>query len=183
MTDARLRGVAAGSLIVGALLGMAGTFAPTAGFRGVAWGIDGILLVVGCALLAVHHVRRGDELLAAGFLVFVAGETLIVSGSAMTIESSAPVFAAGAGLWSASLLLVSASSLMPLGIRATGATAALLFGATALSILGGAPLTPLSQPLPYFAYPLLVITLFGWAWVHAKPASRPGAGGAGGGSS
>lgn len=28
----------------------------------------------------------------------------------------------------------------------------------------GAALTPLSRPLPFFAYPFLVATLVGWAW-------------------
>jgi hypothetical protein len=45
---------------------MAGSFAPTAELRGLAWAVDGIALVVGSALLAVHHLRRGNELLAAG---------------------------------------------------------------------------------------------------------------------
>ena len=33
----------------------------------------------GCALLAVHHARRGHDLAAAGFLVFVVAEAQIVS--------------------------------------------------------------------------------------------------------
>jgi hypothetical protein len=169
MSGERLRIVAATALVVGALLGMAGTFAPTAGLRGLAWGVDGIALIVGSALLTVHHGRRGDELLAAGFLVFVAAETLIVSGSAMDLAASAPTFAAGAGLWAASLALVSASRAMPTFVRATGAIAAILLSVTAARILGGEALMPLSQPLPFFAYPFLAITLFGWAWVHARP--------------
>ena len=65
------RMLAAAALIIGALLGMAGTFAPSAELRALAWGIDGTALVAGMALLAVHHVRLGQELLAAGFLVFL----------------------------------------------------------------------------------------------------------------
>ena len=66
MHTERLRPVAAAGLVIGALLGMAGSFAPTAELRGLAWAVDGIALVVGSALLAVHHLRRGNELLAAG---------------------------------------------------------------------------------------------------------------------
>ena len=168
MSDQRRRVVAAATLVIGALLGMAGTFAPTPGLRGLAWGIDGIALVVGSALLAVHHLRQGHEQLAAGFLVFLAGETLVVSGSAMELAASAPTFAAGAGLWAAALALVSASPLVPVFVRITGALAAVLLGVAAARILGGAPLTPLSQPLPYFAYPFLALTLFGWAWAHLR---------------
>jgi len=151
---------------------MAGSFAPTAELRGLAWGVDGIALIVASALLAVHHVRRGDELLAAGFLVFLAGETLIVSGSAMELSASAPSFAAGAGLWSAALALVSASTIMPRFVRVTGAIAATLLAGTAARIFGGAGLTPLSQPVPFFAYPFLAVTLLGWAWVHGRPTLR-----------
>ena len=171
MTSKRLRGVAAAGLAIGALLGMAGSFAPSAALRGVAWGIDGIAIVVGSALLAVHHLREGNDQLAAGFLVFLAGETLIVSGSAVELAASAPVFAAGAGLWSAALALISTSPAMPAFVRATGAIASVLLAVTAVRIFAGGALTPLSQPLPFFAYPFLAITLFGWAWVHVR--SRP----------
>jgi hypothetical protein len=170
MSEQRLRLVAAAGLVVGAVLGMAGTFTPSAGLRGLSWGIDGIALVVASALLAVHHVRRGDLQLAAGFLVFLAGETLIVSGSAMELEASAPTFAAGAGLWAASLVLVSAAAAMPLLVRVTGAVAAILLAVTAARMFAGAELTALSQPLPFYAYPFLGATLFGWAWVHRPSA-------------
>lgn len=167
MNDGRLRAVAAACLVFGALLGMAGTFAPSTGLRGLAWGADGVALVVASALLAVSHLRRGDEQLAAGFLVFLAGETLIVAGSAMDLTESTPLFAAGAGLWSAALALVSASPTMPRFVRVTGAIAAMLFAVTAARIFAGAALTPLSEPLPFFAYPFLAATLLGWAWVHS----------------
>ena len=171
MIGERIRRVAAAGLVIGALLGMAGSFAPSAAIRGVAWGVDGIAIVVGSALLAVHHVRERNDLLAAGFLVFLAGETLIVSGSAMELAASAPSFAAGAGLWCAGLALISASPVMPAFIRITGAIASVLFAITAVRIFAGAGLTPLSEPLPFYAYPFLAITLFGWAWVHVR--SRP----------
>ena len=172
MNDERLRPVAAAGLVIGALLGMAGSFAPTAELRGLAWAVDGIALIVASALLSVHHVRRGDELLAAAFLVFLAGETLIVSGSSMELSASAPSFAAGAGLWSAALALVSASRVMPRFVRVTGTFAATLLAGTAARIFGGAGLTPLSEPLPFFAYPFLAVTLVGWAWVHWRSAYR-----------
>jgi hypothetical protein len=168
MSDERLRVVAATGLVIGALLGMAGSFAPSAALRGLAWGIDGTALIVASALLAVHHVRRGRELLAAGFLVFLAGETLIVSGSAMELAASAPSFAAGAGLWAAALALISAPPDLPAFVRATGAIAAVLLAVTAVRLFGGAALTPLSTPLPFDAYPFLAVTLFGWAWAHLR---------------
>ena len=151
-------------LVVGALLGLAGSFAPSASLRGLAWGIDGTSLIVAAAVLAVYFLRRDSPLLAAGFLVFIAGEALVLSGSAMSLEASAPTFAAGAGLWAAALLLISAPDVMPLPVRALGCLAALLFGVTALQVFTGRSLTSLTQPLPFFAYPVFVLTLLGWAW-------------------
>ena len=166
MTDEQVSRVAAAGLVIGALLGMAGSFAPTPELRGLAWGTDGIALVVASALLCVLHLRRGDVQLGAGFLVFLAGETLIVSGSAMDLAASAPLFAAGAGLWAAALALVSTSPTVPRLVSVTGTIAAILFAVTAAAIFGGAGLTPLSEPLPFYAYPFLAATLFGWARVH-----------------
>jgi hypothetical protein len=159
-------------LILGALLGLAGSFAPSASLRGLAWGIDGTALIVGAAVLAVHFIRHGQDMLAAGFLVFIAGEALVVSGSAMSLEASAPSFAAGAALWAAALVLISAPSVMPLPVRALGFIAALLFAGTALQVFAGRSLTPLSEPLPFFAYPFLVFTMCGWAWWCLRAPSR-----------
>lgn len=176
MSGARLRVIAAAGLIIGAVLGMAGSFAPSAELRSLAWGIDGIAIIIGSALLVMYHIREANDQLAAGFLVFLAGETLIIAGSAMDLAASAPLFAAGAGLWSAGLALISASSLMPAFIRVAGAIASLLLAITAVRIFGGAALSPLSKPLPFFGYPFLAITLFGWAWVHGRSRGVGGAG-------
>jgi hypothetical protein len=168
VTDSRLRLIAAVGLVTGAVLGVAGTFAPSASWRGLAWGIDGAALVIATALLTIHHARRGNDLAAAGFLVFVAGETLIVSGSAMTLEASAPSLAAGMALWAASLAMVGASNIMPPVINWLGWLASTLFSVVAVQLLMGAALTPLSHPLPFFAYPIFAATLLGWAWVHYR---------------
>lgn len=82
-SDQRPRLMAPSGLLIGAALGMAGTFVPSASLRGLLWGLDGIALIVATALLTIHHFRRGNDVVAAGFLVFVAGETLILSGSAI----------------------------------------------------------------------------------------------------
>lgn len=168
MNDARLRLTAALGLVVGALLGMAGTFAPNASLRGLAWGIDGTALVAATALLTVRYFRRGNDLAAAGFLVYVAAETLIVSGSAMDLVGSVPTVGAGFALWAASLALVSASGAMPRWINAIGFAGALLFTVAALQIFSGQVLTPLSQPLPFVAFPFLAASLLGWAWVQYR---------------
>ena len=171
MSDKRPRLIAPSGLVIGAVLGMAGTFVPSASLRGLFWGLDGIALIVATALLTIHHFRRGNDAVAAGFLVFVVGETLILSGAAVDLAASGPLFAAGTGLWAASLALVSAPTVMPSWVRAVAIFAALLFAMVALQFFMGRALTPLSQPLPFFAYPFLAVTLFGWAWAHYRNAA------------
>ena len=163
--------IASGGLVVGAILGLAGTFVASPSLRGLLWGIDGTALIVATALLTIHHARRDHDLVAAGFLVFVAGETLILFSGVIDPAASGPPFCAGAGLWAASLALVSLPAVMPTWIRAVSAIAAVLFAVVAVQgFMGHAP-TPLSQPLPFFAYPFLALALFGWAWTHYRSAS------------
>ena len=169
MTDDRLRFVAASGLAVGAVLGMAGSFAPTPELRSLAWGIDGTSIIVACALLAVHHLRRGDVQLSAGFLVFLVAEAVITSGVAVDPAAFGPTFSAGAGMWAAALALISASAAPPMFVRATGAIASILLAVTAVWSFAGANLHPLSKPLPFYAFPFLALTLFGWAWMHLRP--------------
>jgi len=170
MTNNKLSIVAAICLVVGGVLGMVGSFASPA-MRGIAWGLDGTALIIGTALLAVHYIKRENELVAAGFLVYVAGQTLVDAGSAMGLAASSPTFGAGAGLWAAALAMISASAAIPVFVRLTAGIAAVLFAITALQIYGGSAITPLSKPLPFAAYPVLVITLFGLAWFHFRSAS------------
>ena len=74
MDDRKLKVVASVGLAMGGALGMAGTFAPSASLRGLAWGIDGTALVTAGAILALVFNRMGQDLVAAGCLVFAIGE-------------------------------------------------------------------------------------------------------------
>jgi hypothetical protein len=100
-------------------------------------------------LLTIHHLRRGHDVVAAGFLVFVVGEGLILSTAAMDVAASTPSFGAGVALWAASLALVSAPSVMPSAVRGVGFLGSLLFAVVAVEIFVGRALTPLSEPLPF----------------------------------
>jgi hypothetical protein len=142
---------------------MAGTFVASASIRGLLWGFDGIALIIAASLLTIHYFRKGHDFVAAGFLVFVAGETLILSSAAMDFAVGGPTFGAGAGLWAASLGLLSMPRVAPLWVRIAGTIASLLFLVVAVQLFTGLGVTPLSQPLPFFAYPFLVATLLGWA--------------------
>jgi hypothetical protein len=168
MHDRYGRILPAAGLVTGGVLGMAGSFAPSPELRGLAWGIDGIAIIVACAVLVIQNVQHGNARLATGFLVFLLGETVVTSAAAAPLDASGASLAAGTGLWAVGLALVSLAGAMPLFVRATGGIAAVLLGITSLRLFGGANLTPLSQPLPFDAFPFLALTLFGWAWVAAR---------------
>ena len=163
--------VSSGGLVIGSALGMAGTFVPSDPIRGLLWGLDGVALVVATALLAIHYLRKGHDVVAAGFLVFALGEVLILSSAAMDLASSGPSFGAGASLWSASLYLLSVPRVAAPCVRIVGAIAGMLFLVVAVQLFTGHGITPLSKPLPFFAYPFLVVTLLGWAWERFRSAA------------
>lgn len=168
MNDKPLRVLASIGLAVGGLLGMAGTFAPSASLRGLAWGIDGVALVMASALLTLRFNRIGQDLVAAGFLVFAVGEGVILSGVAIDLAASVPSFGAGAGLWSMALVLISVPRYFPPVVRLLGLVAAIMFAATAVQIFAGVQIFPTSSPMPFYAYPVFVATFVGWIWTLLK---------------
>jgi hypothetical protein len=87
-------------LILGATLGIGGTLVSTDSLRQIFWMMDGVGVVVATSLLAVRFVRGGDDIGAAGFIVFALGESLLVSGNAAGLEASVPSFGGGVALWS-----------------------------------------------------------------------------------
>jgi hypothetical protein len=170
MSEQASRLIASGGLVVGSALGMAGTFAPSIPVRGLLWGFDGIALVIASALLTVRYFRKDNDLVAAGFLVFMAGQTLVLATAAMDLAASGPVFGAGAGLWAASLFMLSAPRVANLWVRGVGVVAGVMFLVVAIRLFMGQGLTALSTPLPFFAYPFFVATLVGWAWEQYRGA-------------
>lgn len=171
MDGRKLNLIAASGLAAGAVFGLAGTLVNSASLRGVFWGIDGVGLVVGSSLLTVKFLRRGNDIAAAGFLSFGIGQGLVVSGAAASLRTSVPSFGAGVALWAAGLLLVAASGEFPGFVRMIGAFAALLFAIVAGRIFWGEELVATSSPLPFFAYPFLVLTIAGWIWVLVRESS------------
>jgi hypothetical protein len=151
-------------LMLGAVFGLAGTAVEQPTLRSVFWGIDGAGLTMAACLLALKYFRRANDLVASGFLVFAIGEGVIMSGAAAALSDSLPSFAAGTALWATALLLLSIPGEFSILVRGVGVTSAVLFATTALLILSGVPLSPISSPLPFFAYPFLVLTFIGWIW-------------------
>ena len=171
--DNGLRVLASVGLAVGGIFGMAGTFAPSASLRGLAWGIDGVGLVMAGAVLTLVFYRKGQDLVASGFLVFAVGEGIILSGAAMDLTASVPSFGAGTSLWALALVLISIPRVFPLPVRLLGLFAAVLFAATAVPIFAGIQVMPTTAPLPFYAYPVFVATLGGWIWSLTTGRSGP----------
>jgi len=176
MNDKPLRVLASAGLAVGGVLGMAGTFAPSAALRGLCWGIDGVALVMASALLTIHYFRLGQDFVSAGFLVFAIGEGIILSGAAMDLAASVPSFGAGSSLWAVALVLISGPRVFPSVVRVLGLIASAMFATTAVQIYVGVALLPITAPLPFYAYPVFVATLFGWIWTLLKASALLGPG-------
>jgi len=164
ITTRPLNVVAAAGLAFGAVFGMAGTFVSQPNVQALLWGIDAIGLVMATALLALKYFRVGDDLVAGGFLVFAIGEATLLSGTAAGLAGSVPAFAAGTALWATALLLVSVPRVLPTIARILGVVSGILFAIVGARIFWGEQLLPTSAPLPFYAYPFLVMTLITWIW-------------------
>jgi hypothetical protein len=163
-----LKIVAVIGIVLGGVLGMLGTMVTAQNVRAISWAIDGTALVVATSILALLYFRKGNECAAAGFLVYAMGEAVMLAGTAGSLEASVPSFAAGTALWSAGLLLTSAPSVFVIWTRFAALIAAILFAITSAQIFWGEPITPIAKPLPYYAYPFLVLTFIGWIYTLLK---------------
>jgi hypothetical protein len=157
-------------LALGGILGMVGTLVASENVRAISWAIDGTSLVVATSLLALIYFRKGNDCVAAGFLVYAIGEAVMLGGTAASLEASVPSFAAGTALWAAGLLLISTPKNFLIWTRIAGLIGALLFAITSSRIFWGEQILPISKPLPYVAYPFLVLTFIGWIWTLLKQA-------------
>lgn len=165
---APLKIVVAIGLALGAILGMAGTMVAAQNVRAICWAIDGTALVVATSVLALTYFRKGCDAVAAGFLVYAIGEAVMLGGTAGSLDASVPSFAAGTALWSAALLLTGAAPVFALWTRIAAFIGAILFAITSVQIFLGDSLLPISKPLPYFAYPFLVLNFIGWIWATLR---------------
>ncbi|WP_245261306.1 MULTISPECIES: hypothetical protein [unclassified Mesorhizobium] len=157
--------VAAIGLAIGGAFGLAGTFVSSAPLRETLWAIDGVALVVATALLTMKYQRLGNDCVAAGFLTFLAGETLLLAGNAAGLEASVPSYVGGISLWAAAVVLIGASSTVACGCGSPARHPVCRDGGHGAV---GAPLLPISAPLPAAGCPFLVLAFAGWIWTLLK---------------
>jgi hypothetical protein len=150
--------IAAIGLGLGVVFGMAGTFVAQPTLQAVLWAIDGAGLVMAAALLSLKYFRMAHDIVAAGFMVFAIAEAVIMSGAAAGPAASVPSFAAGTALWVVALLLINIPKKFATPVRLLGVVSAILFFIVAARIFWGEQILPTSAPLPFYAYPFLVMT-------------------------
>jgi len=165
MNEKQTKTIAAVGLFTGGLFGMVGSLVSSESFRRLAWGLDGVALILATTLLTVYYFRKGYDTLAAGFLIFAIGEGLILSGNVADLNENVSSFCAGTSLWAASLALISFQNVFPKLMRFTGFFSAVLFTVVSVQTLSGSAVTGLTKPLPFYAYPFFVATIFGWGWI------------------
>jgi hypothetical protein len=155
-------------LALGGIFGIAGTVVASQNLRAVFWALDATGVIVATSLLALMYFRKGNDCVAAGFLVYTIGEAVMLGGTAQTLVASVPAFAAGTALWSAGLVLVSVPKEFAMATRIAGLIGGLLFAISSARIFWGEPLLPISKPLPTLGYPFLVLSFIGWIWALRK---------------
>jgi len=160
--------VASIGLALGGVFGLLGTVITERNLQAASWAIDGTGLVMATALLTLKFFRQGSDVVAGGFLVFAIGEGVMLAGTAQPLAGSVPSFGAGTALWSCALLLTSAPREFAAWIRLAGIIGSILFAITSARIFLEEQLLPTASPLPFFAYPFLVLSFAGWIWTLLK---------------
>jgi hypothetical protein len=89
---------AAIGLALGGVFGMLGTMVAERNLQAAFWAVNGVGLVVATALLALRFFRTGNDVVAAGFLVFTIGESVMLIGTAESLAGSVPFICRGLGL-------------------------------------------------------------------------------------
>jgi len=161
-------------LLTGCVLGMIGSVVTSDIARNILWAVDSCGLILAAALLTIYFLKKGHDMVAAGFLIFAIAESIVFFSCAGDLSENIPAFGVGTCLWALSIAVISSQRLFPVVIRCTGLIAAVLFFIVAFLIFTGHPTTALDKPLPFFAYPFYATTLAGWAWaLLCKKISAP----------
>lgn len=164
--------IAAIGLLVGCILGVAGSVVPSDTFRNLAWAAGSAGIILAGALLTIWYFRKGWDGVAAGYLLLVLGESVVFSSCATNLDDNIPSFGAGTFLWALSMATLSFQKTFPVFVRFTGIVAAGLFATVSLLIFTNYPVNALARPLPFLAYPFYAATLVGWAWTLLRRHSK-----------
>ena len=84
------------------------------------------------------------------------------------MTGSVPSLGAEMALWACALLTYERFEGFAGWIRAIGIVGSILFAITSARIFWGEAVLPTASPLPFFAYPFLVLTFACWIWTLVK---------------
>jgi hypothetical protein len=145
---------------------MAGTFVAQPNIQAVLWALDGAGLVMAAALLTLKYFRTGHDLVAGGFLVFaIAGGRADVGNGGRSRRKRACVCGGHCAVGARAPAHQHSEAIRAgCDVRLLGTVSAILFAIVAARIFWGEQLLPTSSPLPFYAYPFLVMTFMGWIW-------------------
>ncbi|MBI1307243.1 MAG: hypothetical protein GC181_11625 [Bacteroidetes bacterium] len=153
--------LAAGSLFLGALLGIAGMIFQEPLLQVAVFEISSLSLVVALSVLTFKYFRSGNDLVAAGYLIFAVGESVMTAGAAGGMYQGMASFGAGMLLYVPALLLISLPKELPIIPRITGFVATIPFAIAGFKIFLGEEITYTSL-FPSIGYALLTITMIFW---------------------
>ena len=74
---------------------MTGAFVPFDTVRNILWAVDGCGLILATALPALYFSKKGHDIVAAGFLIFIVAESVVFLSSTGDLNKNIPVFEAG----------------------------------------------------------------------------------------
>ncbi len=148
-----------GGLLLGVVLGMGGNAFQEGWLQTLLYAMSSVGLTAATALLILREVRRGDDLVAAGFAIFTVAEIIVWVGGGPAGPGGEAPFAAATLFYVPALLLISVPLRFAFWARAAGALAALPFGIHAMVYLfGGNP----AETLQIAGYLMLSVAVIGW---------------------
>ena len=77
MNEKNILNTASIGLSIGFTLGMIGSIVPSDIARNILWAIDSCGLILATALLTLYFFRKGHDIVAAGFLIFIITKSKI----------------------------------------------------------------------------------------------------------
>lgn len=163
-------------VVVGLVVAVAAGIA-AGGFESLAaqtslYALSSLGWIVATAILASHHLRNGESMVAAGFLILTIAETLLwVNGypGGPGYESG---FAGGSMFYVPGVLLVCAPTAYPLLTRVLGMVAGALWAVGAVRFLTGSEFAH-TDPLAVAGYVAISAFFLGVAWVTYRGSTAP----------
>ena len=153
---------------LGVVFGIAGSSVKDLVLQSLLYEISSLGIIVAAVLIAGKLFRKGEDLVAAGFMVFCLGEIVMNVGAAPAAsEVAMGSFGAGMAIYVPAFLMICLPKFFPLLVRLTGIVCTVPFAIAAGKIFLGQDV-PSTTLFPSAGYAFLSLTLIGIIYVVAK---------------